>query len=101
LFFFAFFIAFSVLIYLIFEIVALDLLSLCCLILFIVKFLKSIDSLDELNLLLCLTITLGFRSLAKIILELCRTHQNATSENSTDNTSIVVVEDSRIAFVKT
>ena len=94
LFFFACFIAFSVLVYLIFEIVALDSLNMCYLVLSIFRFLKSIDSLEELKILLCLIITFLFRSLVKIILELYRTHQNATLENSTDNTSIVVVEDS-------
>jgi len=86
LFFFAFFIAFSVLVYVTFETVALDLLSMCGLILFIVRFLKSTDSLDELNLLRCLIISLVFRSLVKMILEMYRNNQNATLENSTDYT---------------
>jgi len=92
LFFFAFFIAFSVLVYVTFETVALDLLSMCGLILFIVRFLKSTDSLDELNLLRCLIISLVFRSLVEMILEMYRNNQNATLENSTDYTVIVVVE---------
>ena len=84
LFFFAFFVAFSVLVYLIFEIVALDLLSMCGLMLSILRFLKSIDCFDELNILLCLIITLLFKSSVKIILDFYRTHQNSTLENSTD-----------------
>jgi len=82
----------SVLVYLTFETVALDVLSMCGLILFIVRFLKSTDSLDELNLLLCLIISLVFRSLVEMILEMYRNNQNATLENSTDYTVIVVVE---------
>jgi len=68
----------------------------CYLMLSIFRFLKSMDCLDELNILLCLIITLLFKSLVKIILESYRTHQNATLENSTDYTSIEVVEDSEL-----